>query len=163
MFSLLHLESGPLPLYLYYIPALFILITLSQALSPSTWRVPLTFPFLVLLISQFCLHSWQNTSIQTIGGVAVWVFNFIFVYADRVFFAHPDRENWHRISSHQNEKNAEDVTKGGDRERHVDTTVPVGFKNRLYWSLTSMLAQRGVGWSWQVSSLPPASSSQSRL
>lgn len=161
--SLIHLESGILGIYLYYFPALFSLISLSQALPPSPSRVPLTLPLLALLSTQLCLHKWNASHTQVIGAVE-WLWQYVFLYFDRVFFANPDKEGWHRVAVEGSDKGRGEV--GGGKKVYDDdgkkddgkdmAEVPKTFRTRLWWSFSSMLAARGVGWSWQVRGVPPA-------
>lgn len=158
--SLLHLRSGVLPLYLYYFPALFALITLSQALPPTRYRVPLTLPLLILISAQLWLHDWDIGPQQVVGTVE-WLWQYVFYYFDRVYLENPDREGWCRTHISDGEQVVQGRKSGGHggagRDDVEKLRVPDTFRARLWWSFTSMISPRGVGWSWQVNGVPPAS------
>lgn len=144
--SYLQYESGPLPLFLYYLPAFFVFNTVALAIPPSPLRVPATLPVLVVLTTQFCLHNWSS-SLQQTELVSVWICLHVLHYIDRVVLAHPDKEEWHKVDG----PNAR--IKSEANGQHM---VPQTFRSRLWWSLTSLANPGGVGWSWQINDIPPS-------
>ncbi|KAF1984761.1 hypothetical protein K402DRAFT_335851 [Aulographum hederae CBS 113979] len=117
-----------------FIPSICALIITATALPPGLLRVFATLPMAIYL-TMLPLRSNVEAPFAARCSLnfAVWVL--VHHYVDRVILSNPDKERWHRKINGKKDPKA---------------PVPKTFTSRLWWALTMMGAQRGVGWSHEV-------------